>query len=238
MYANYAAFIDRAEVRIFAADQSLRPTPLDVVAVDPAGLAEWQPTAEQIAAPMRELKYVLRAYDENGAFDETKPQPLWLVYDGRRPKPMRPPEETPKQEGELLAGYGESGLSLSQHCARQRHGESARQRHPCASQRVGGGPAGSRRSHGNFIAEEILPAGLHTVEVAVLDEEGNGELYLRDLEFERNDWFYVGHRGSDCLRDPHQRTGGPAARRERALSTYDSSFDGRLAFFVHGEVRR
>jgi len=40
--------------------------------------------------------------------------------------------------------------------------------------------------------EEIIPAGLHTVEVAVLDKSGNGELYLRDLELEKNDWFYVG----------------------------------------------
>ena len=40
--------------------------------------------------------------------------------------------------------------------------------------------------------EEILPAGTHTVEVAVLDEQGSGELYLRDLEFKTNDWFYVG----------------------------------------------
>src|SRR5690606_14486775 len=45
---------------------------------------------------------------------------------------------------------------------------------------------------GNFVAEEILPTGLHTVEVAVLDEQGNGELFLRDLELARNDWFYVG----------------------------------------------
>ena len=46
--------------------------------------------------------------------------------------------------------------------------------------------------HGNFLAEEILPAGMHTVEVAVLDEAGNGAMFLRDLEFEKNDWFYVG----------------------------------------------
>ena len=45
---------------------------------------------------------------------------------------------------------------------------------------------------GNFLAEEILPAGIHTVEVAVLDEAGNGAMFLRDLEFESNDWFYVG----------------------------------------------
>ena len=45
---------------------------------------------------------------------------------------------------------------------------------------------------GSFVTEEILPEGAHTVEVAVLDENGGGELYLRDFEFEPKDWFYVG----------------------------------------------
>jgi hypothetical protein len=45
---------------------------------------------------------------------------------------------------------------------------------------------------GSFVSEEILPEGAHTVEVAVVDAEGSGNLYLRDLELENNDWFYVG----------------------------------------------
>jgi hypothetical protein len=45
---------------------------------------------------------------------------------------------------------------------------------------------------GSFVAEEILPSGVHTVEVAVLDAQGNGELYLRDIELQQKDWFYVG----------------------------------------------
>ena len=45
---------------------------------------------------------------------------------------------------------------------------------------------------GRFIAEEILPEGLHTVEVAVLDPAGNGELFLRDLQLKSKDWFTVG----------------------------------------------
>ncbi len=45
---------------------------------------------------------------------------------------------------------------------------------------------------GNFIAEEVLPNGTHTVEVQVLDGDGNGSLYLRDLEFKRRDMFFVG----------------------------------------------
>ena len=59
---------------------------------------------------------------------------------------------------------------------------------------------------GNFIAEEILPTGAHTVEVAVLDEAGNGEVFLRDLEFERKDWFYV---GMADLTLSENRTSGP-----------------------------
>ena len=233
MYANYAAFIDKAEVRIFAADQSLEAEPLDVIAVDPAGLAEWQPTAEHIAAPMRELKYVLRAYGENGAFDETKPQPLWLVYeDGAEAD--APPEETPKQANELLAGYGESGLSLHNIALGSGtvkvRGANIPAHHSVwvAGRQVPVDPLG------NFVAEEILPAGMHTVEVAVLNEEGNGELFLRDLEFKRNDWFYVG------LADvtySETRTNGPAdlLQGENSPYPYDSTLDGRLAFFVDGE---
>ena len=81
MYANYSAFIDRSEVRIFQADQSTQAAPMKVLPVDAAGFAEWEPTAEQTTAPMRELQYVLRAYDKQGNFDETTPQPLWLVLD-------------------------------------------------------------------------------------------------------------------------------------------------------------
>ncbi|HVS23197.1 MAG TPA: OmpA family protein, partial [Gammaproteobacteria bacterium] len=88
MYANYSHFIDRAELRIFAGSQSLEATPLAVVPLGPDGSAEWQPSVGSFVAPTRELKYVLRAYGQGDAFDETLPQPLWLVYadaDGAAP---------------------------------------------------------------------------------------------------------------------------------------------------------
>jgi flagellar motor protein MotB len=230
MYANYSAFLDRAEVRIFEADQSLQSTPLDVIRVDAAGLAEWEPTTERGAAPTRELKYVLRAYDRNGNFDETNPQPLWMVYQDAAPTQGT----TPQPSNELLASYGESGLSV--HNIRLGSG----------TVKVSGSsiPAGHSvwvagrqvplDERGNFAAEEILPAGLHTVEVAVLDDAGNGELFLRDLEFKRDDWFYVG------LADvtvSETRTSGPAEllQGENARQPYDSTVDGQLAFYVNGK---
>ena len=39
---------------------------------------------------------------------------------------------------------------------------------------------------GNFVSEAILPEVMHTVEVAVLDTDGSGELYLRDLKLKEN----------------------------------------------------
>src|SRR5690242_1108971 len=66
MYSNYAGFIKRAEIRVFEQQQSLEAAPLQIIAVDDAGLAEWHPTALILAGPARELKYLLRAYDSKG----------------------------------------------------------------------------------------------------------------------------------------------------------------------------
>jgi flagellar motor protein MotB len=233
MYANYSSFIDRAEVRIFAVDESLQARPLSVAPVDSNGFADWQPTVTSAA---RELKYVLRAYDQSGNFDETSAQPLWLEYgEPNEGDPAPDPENIrQQQDGELLASYGESGLAVS-------------------NIRLGSGTVKVRGSgipaqhtvwvagrqvpldrNGNFVAEEVLPSGLHTVEVAVLDEFGSGSLYLRDLEFERNDWFYV---GLADLTVAENRTSGPADLLQGANAPYDydSSFDGRLAFYINGK---
>src|SRR5262249_41247430 len=80
MYANYSHYIDRAEVRIFDASESREASPLAVVALSPSGSGEWQASVGSFVAPTRELKYVLRAYGKGETFDETIPQPLWLVY--------------------------------------------------------------------------------------------------------------------------------------------------------------
>jgi hypothetical protein len=87
---------------------------------------------------------------------------------------------------------------------------------------------------GNFVAEEILPSGIHTVEVAVLDEAGNGDLFLRDLELERKDWFYVGMADVTLTQND---TNGPIdlLQGEDATYDYDSSADARLAFYVNGK---
>jgi flagellar motor protein MotB len=234
MYSNYASFIKRAEIRIFEQQQSLQAVPLKIIAVDNAGLAEWHPTAEILAGPARELKYLLRAYDSRGNFDETDARPLRLY---REPSPGDVVTSDGPLTRELLAAYGENDLT--------------RQQIPLGSGTVkvrgSGIPTGHTvwvagrqipiDSQGNFAAEEILPAGTHSVEVAVLDDAGNGSLYLRDLEFKRTDLFYV---GIADLTVSKNSASGPAKLQEGAnvQQPYDSSLDGRLAFYLNGKMRQ
>lgn len=230
MYANYGHFIHRAELRVFPQGASLQATPLAVLEVDADGFAAWQPPAEQFAAPARELKYVLRVYDEAGNFDQTRPQPLWLGHAGAAAA-----EAGERDSGEgLLAAYGENMLALRNIPLGTGTVQVRGSRIPPGHQVWLAGRPVPVDPQGDFIAEELLPAGMHTVEVAVLDEAGNGELFLRDLQFKRDDWFYVGI--ADLTLSAN---GGNDAREalqgENSPYDEDSSADARLAFYLKGK---
>ncbi|MDJ0851480.1 MAG: OmpA family protein [Myxococcota bacterium] len=234
MYSNYAHFIERSEVRVFEAGRSLEATPAAVIEMGPDGSAEWRPEATPLSAPVRELQYVLRAYDAEGRFDETAPQQLWMIRGDPRELRSRVEGEEGRRPDPLLAGYGETGallrnIPLDEAGLVQVEGRGIPPRHTVwlAGERVPVDASGS------FVAETLLPRGTHTVEVAVLDESGNGELFLRDLELGGSDWFYM---GVADLTLSWNRTGNAAdelAGRD-ALSDYDSLADGRLAFYVNG----
>src|SRR5262249_48956515 len=246
MYSNYPRFIARSEIRIFEHGQSSQAVPLEVVEVGPEGVAEWRPGSGASATPMRELQYVLRVYDAEGRFDETAPQALWIVRGSGNPGPVEESASAadhanagsesaarPQADG-LLAGYGETGpllrnIPLGGVGTVKVHGSAIPPQHTVW---FAGEPV-PVDEHGNFVAEAILPSGLHTVEVAVLDPEGNGELFLRDLELEHSGWFYV---GMADLTLAGSRTPGPedALQGKNSATDPSSLADGRLAFFVNG----
>ena len=133
----------------------------------------------------------------------------------------------------MLSAYGENALGL--HNIGLGSGTvSVRGTAPADHQVWVAGRAVPVDESGNFVAEEILPQGIHTVEVAMVDEQGSGELYLRDLEFETNDWFYV---GMADLTVSEGTASGPIELLSGENSEYDNDSDmvGRLAFFVDGE---
>ena len=278
MYANYSHFIERAEVRIFGAEQSLEAEPIALVAFGPDGSGEWLPEPETFATPARELKYVLRAYGAGGTFDETVPQPLWVAYreigpvveqlqpaepagaaddfdallaevgtagapyvELPEPPVAAPPQPTTELAADaatadraLRVAYGENGLGLRNIPLASGSVTVRGNAIPAGHQVYVAGRQVPVADDGSFVAQEILPSGVHTVEVAVLDDQGNGELYLRDIELERNDWFYVGM--ADVTLTSNDSNGPiELLQGENNAVDLDSSADARLAFYVNGK---
>ncbi len=228
MYTNYASLIDKAEVRIFDGPQSARDVPIAVVPVNKDGVTEWPADFSRYQAPAHELKYVLRVYDKDGRFDETQPLSLWLVDE------LATATQDADAAKEQLVGYGENRLGpegiAKQGGTIKVYGSSIPEQHSVwvAGRAV---PVGK---DGKFVVEEILPQGKHTVEVAVLNQSGSGELFWRDLELKQSDWFYVGIADVTFAAD---RTTGPARLVTNDETHYNNELnvDGRLAFYTKGK---
>ncbi len=228
LYTNYHSFIARAEVRVFAEEQSVRDTPFAVIAMDDNGMAQWQPVFESFSAPVRQLKYLVRVYDGEGHFDETVPQPLWVADQ------IDPAVAAANPGEELLAGYGESRIAGRNIPL---HGGTVQAQGSAIPAGYGvwlAGYAAPVDGKGAFVAEEILPEGMQTVEVAVLDKAGNGELFLRDLALQKSDWFTV---GIADLTLAANKTNGPAKLLAPDNPQYsdDTDLQGRLAFYSKGK---
>ena len=231
LYSNYPHHIARAEVRIFEHDQALNDQPLQIVPLA-QGKASWLAQFEDFSAPAIALKYVLRVFDADGNFDETEALPLWLLDNLDDATLAAFDSKTLSRE--LLVGYGESHLQVSNIPLR---GGTVLVNGSGIPEGYSVWLAGRRvpvSEDGRFVAEQIFDKGYHTVEVAVLDAEGNGELFLRDLEFAEDDWFYVGIADVTVVKDstngPAQLVTGDSTRYDNDLNVY-----GRLAFYVNGQ---
>lgn len=228
VYNNYPAFIARSEVRIFDKQQSSRDTPLAVVEVNKKGYAQWRANIDDYQAPGHELNYLLRVYDKGGNFDETQPQELWVV------DIQEPGLRDRDAEKELLTGFGENRLALENIT---KAGGTIRVNGsdiPAGHTVWVAGHSAPVSDDGKFVFEQIIPAGLHTLEVAVLDKSGGGELFLRDLKLDDSEWFYVGIADITASKDA---TNGPAKLVTGDQTHYDNdtAVDGRIAYYTKGK---
>ena len=228
LYTNYHSFIARAEVRVFDAEQSVRDTPLAVIAMNDDGTAQWQPDFESYLRPGEKAEIPGAGVRQGGGLRRDH-GPAAV---GGRPARSAVVQANPGKE--LLAGYGESRIAtrnIPLHGGTvQAHGSAI----PAGHSVWLAGYAVPVDEKGNFVGEEILPEGMQTVEVAVLDQAGNGELFLRDLELKKSDWFTV---GIADLTLSANKTDGPAKllapdNRSTAMA---SMLQGRLAFYTKGK---
>ena len=237
MYSNYRNFIERAEVRLFELKQSTQSEPLAIIPLDVNDdTASWNAEFENLGATTKRLVYILRVYDDEGDYDETIPLPLWVVNeldDDAEESTKVVVQENSEKDIQLLGGYGENHL-YSQHIELKGgtvtiNGDKIPPGHNVwlAGKKV---PV---NEEGEFVSEEMFPRGMHTIEIAVLDDEGNGELFLRDMEFARNDWFYVALGDVTVAQD---RTTGPAklVTQDEDQFNNDINVIGRFAYYTEG----
>lgn len=226
-YTNYAAFIQRAEVRLFAAGSSTQGAPLAVLPLDAATdtPVDWQVPTDRDA-----VDYVLRVYDARGRFDETHPRTLKLLNVSR----PAGDEDTPVREG--LIGYGENNRRIKNISvnggAVTVNGEKLS---PDAVVSVFGRTV-PVASNGRFAVRQILPSGAHTVAIAT-EQNGQRAEFTRALYIPDNDWFYVALAdltiGRNNVKGPAKLVTGDDSRR------YEEKVyvDGRLAFYLKGKIK-
>lgn len=224
--SNYLHWIDRAEVRIVGKKRLFgEPELLETLKLDEQLQGQWTPSA---SLPER-VYYQLRVYDAEGRYDETSPQ-LINVARGQREA-----EEEAESEVNLLAGY--DGNRLERHSIPVAGGTvtiNGKQVREGQHVFVMGKPV-PVDGNGSFASAQIIPRGLHTVEVAVLDGQGKGRIYRRDLRLPQQDWFTV------AIADftvGQQNTSGPASLVTGEDRYYDDKLyaDGRLAFYSKGKI--
>lgn len=228
-YSNYLAWIERAELRVFEKDASPHSQPLAVVPLDQHLAGEWQPGIEF----SEDVSYRLRVYDEQGRFDETGSQSLWRSLNAPEQAAEAGPVTLP---GARLAGYGESRLELQSIPVSggtlTANGEAVPEHHQVF---LMGMPVPVTAEQ-TFVSRQIVPAGTYGVEVAVLNDDGEGELFWRELQFDADDWFYVGMAdftlGENSVSGPAEQLTGDEQHFDG-----DLFLDGRLAFYTKGKWR-
>jgi outer membrane protein OmpA-like peptidoglycan-associated protein len=226
VWSNYLPWIEKAELRIFRAGQKPQENPLQVLPVNWLEANRWTPPPGQDD----EYLFLLRVYDADGRFDETSLKQLKLIA---RARPMA---DRDTLERERLVGYGENSLALR-------------------NIPVSGGTVTVNGSHlkpgqsiealgqqvpvdaaGRFALKQIMPAGAHSVEVKVRDEQGGVSVFRRNLSIAKDDWFYI---ALGDLTVGKNRVSGPVQLVTGDTQHYNDKVyvDGRAAFYLKGKVK-
>ena len=250
---NYPAFVSRYEISVYrAADVDLvEPLATVPVAVTGVARAQWDGVLKG-TYPLRvgdELMYILRAYDAEGRYDETRPQTLQLVT----------PQEV-ERAGQLLRDSVEDGSGLGVDDALQRSlidnafaGNGLRlQNIPIYGSRI--------RIHGRdvpqgtmltingddypvdlerkFAAEYLVPVGTHAFEIVAKGGAEGEEEERHSMEIEVTGRYFFAVGLADVTLSKNHVSGSDAVFANDSRYGDGVLSDGRLAFYgkakLHG----
>jgi hypothetical protein len=218
---NYGAWLTRAEVLISEVDGA-RARVIARLPVNDGGKAKWR-----IPAGMNsKLVYVLRVYDKDDRYDETKARALG-------PSDLKANSSEDGPVSDAPAGLNEDNTSVRNIPV-----------YGGAVTIYGRGVDGNSKVYafgekalvdgeGNFLVQRILPPGDHAVDVEVRGSGDNNLDFTREINIPTNEWFYVG------LAD---FTLGRRFGNNDMKAAYPGEFDkfynkGRLAFYLKGKMK-
>ena len=238
-YSNYVRYIDHAELRVFSQEQSTQQKPLAIIAVPIGGTAEWvtpAPGARSLRVTTalekpRYLNYVLRVYDRSGRFDETRPRRLDL---GAAPGGA-PPDATQLAQEAERAAYGENTLALHNIPVHGGAVTVSGRNVPTGHQVSVFGLPVPLDDEQRFVTRQILPAGPQQVSIQILNAQGEGLVFTRNLSIATDDAFFV---AMADLTAGNRSTSGPIDLVTGDPNAAEKNFvSGQLAFYYKGLVK-
>ena len=219
---NYAAFISKAEVRLFGPDDSSEGTPRAIIPVRFGEPVIWTPDR----AEDRPLRAVLRVYDSKGRFDETSPASFLVTSaprDALRDKRTGPLFENQR----AIANIGVAGTEVT---------VSGTVEDTATKVTVFGMDVPIDRTR-RFVVQQIVPRDAKAVTVRITSPKGEPQDIRRALPEAQRDQFLVaiadltaGHRSFDAAKLELQGEDDDTADARHDF------VDGRLAFYYKGKV--
>ncbi len=218
---NYSAWIARAEVRIFDRAKSVQPQFLASVPIARDGEAMFVlPQASN-----QDLAYSLRVYDTQGRFDETAIFALGAASKNNRALESGEAMGTADkaQDQSLIRNipvYGGAVTVSGSHVASR-------------NKVTAMGVSAPVDATGTFVTQQILPAGVHEVDVVVQGKGDERVSFTRTIEIPANDWFYI------ALADlTIGKSFGSGSIVSASPQDYEKIYSkGRLAFYLKGKIQ-
>lgn len=221
--ANYPAFIERSEIRIYERRKDRSEGPFEIIPVTINGEAEWTMPSDE--DEVREFYYVLRVYDAEGRYDETAALTI-----ARTEKDLPPAAD----KASFAPGMSEDRTALRNIPVNGGAVTIYGRNVPEGYSVEGFGEAIPLDRNQAFVVQRILPPGDHVVGIAVNGpSRKSGLRFNRDINIPDNDWFYV------ALADltVGMRTGDSHIETIRP-GEYDKVYaKGRTAFYLKGKIK-
>lgn len=258
VYTNYAAFLKRGELRIFGPRDAARIKPLAVL---PVALGQatsqidvkWDGALGKGTPALRRgdrLQYVLRVYDAQGRWDETRPGAVEIVSDVQKAQSLNALRSSLGQQVQLLAER--AGQSLQDYAIGQSNfgnNNLIAQNIPLFGSRVRvrgqdipegvqikvNGKSLSIDTERKFVGEYLMPLGEHRLALDVIKDQQTQSSDLR-VNVSGEYWLMVAM--ADLTHAQNRYSGKIEAVTPEDYERFGGRYtDARVAFYLKGKIK-